>query len=115
MKVERIAENPGKLGACWSFSFNWEWKEWVTPGWNWRNFTFWHLGVETSSYKGEGTLEIAFSLLGFNLTAERYYADKRAEALGPIYRIKAAVERGEVVTTTLDELGWRDGEVDHPE
>jgi hypothetical protein len=108
-----VDERPGELGRKWHLQPFQQWSEWLTRGWNWRNFTLVHVEVEFADYKGR-SLELTLALCGFGVIIETYRAESRAEALGPVNRMMAAVQRGEVVATTLEELNARERENETP-
>lgn len=79
------------------FNFWSNWLEWLTPGWNWRNFTLLKIfDLEIGEYKGN-YLEVGFALIGFNM--EIIITDLNSEKLE-----KDAVEFEEAISTRVADI-----------
>ena len=72
-----------------SFYCRQEWTEWLTDGWNWRNFHFIELSYEDTMNVGQR--EIRLFLLGFGIFLQWCY-DETAEGLMMIRERLADIE-----------------------
>lgn len=60
-----------------------DWREWLTRGWNWRNFAVVALDYESGDYKGSYG-EVHVALLGFHCRFEVYNLAHRQMAFAPL-------------------------------
>lgn len=64
-KIERIND----ADKAWHWTCGCQWREWVTRGWNWRNFDFIAIQVEYDRVSGR-SVELYVALLGLHITVE---------------------------------------------